>query len=273
MGEISSEEFWRISARVYSVIFKLMKIKPYISGKLAEPIQGRVYHKKGSLVVISAEVHTKSIGDFLVVIPDPVSLSLNNAKNFLDCCKELRKKIDDSKERTIFSKTLSEENIRTLNQKQLKKFDPALKILRRFNDADVYQYMQNGMGFVISLITAIESFLNLMIPHDYKAKRLNKNGVEETLDKDQILWFSIEEKLKLVAEINGNVSIQQEKFWNSFKVVKSLRDDIIHFKNTDKPINEIWNPIIKSLFDSDFEKFFKDVVGLINHLKPGYIEL
>lgn len=250
-----------------------MKVKPYFRTTLAKPYQGKHYHEEGTSVVMSAQVNTKSIGNFLMILPDPVSLNLNNAQNAIDRAETIIERINKSKQITVFSKLLNEEKIRGLSQDQILKLDPAANILRNLNDEKIFEYIQLSMGIVVSLITSVESFLNLTIPHDYVVKRQKKDGEEEVLNKMYIVRrFSIEDKIELVSDVKKRVGIKQEKFWSSFKEIKNLRDEIIHFKKMDSKIDQMWTPILVSFFDSDYQLFFDDTVNLINFLEPKYLE-
>lgn len=250
-----------------------MKVKPYFRTTLAKPYQGKYYHEAGTSVVMNAEVDTKSIGKFLIMLPDPVSLNLNNAQNAIDRAETILERINKSKKITVFSKILTEEKIQELTKDQILKLDPNANVLRNLNDEKIFEYMQLSMGIVISLITSVESFLNLIIPHDYTVKKSNKVGDDVTLDKLHIVRrFSIEDKIELVGAIKKRENVKQEKFWSSFKVVKNLRDEIIHFKKMDSKIDQMWTPILVSFFDSDFQVFFDDTVKLINYLEPEYLE-
>lgn len=240
---------------------------------MAKPYQGKHYHEAGASVIMNAEVNTKSIGKFLMMLPDPVSLNLNNAQNAIDRAETILERINKSKQITVFSKMLTEDNIKGLSEDQIIKLDPNANIVRNLSDDKIFEYMQLSMGIVISLITSVESFLNLIIPHDYTIKRQNKNEEEEIIDKLYIVRrFSIEDKIELVADFKKRKGIKQEKFWSSFKEVKNLRDEIIHFKKMDSKIDQMWTPILVSFFDSDFQIFFDDTVKLINFLEPKYLE-
>ena len=55
-----------------------MKIKPYFKTTLAEPYQGKYLHEAGAEVVMNMHVKSKTLGDFMVLLPDLVSLNLEN---------------------------------------------------------------------------------------------------------------------------------------------------------------------------------------------------
>ena len=224
-----------------------MKIRPYFKTTLATPFQGKFLHQVGATVVMNTDVHTKSIGDFMIMLPDPVSLNLNNAQGFINKCEKIKERINKAKGIQVFSKTLNEDSIRGLDINAIKKLDPEAGVFRTLDNEKVFEYVQSSMGVVVSLITAVESFVNLIIPYNYTHERINKKGESEVLTKEQVVRkFSIEDKLDIVAKIKSKTDLKQQKFWVSFKTAKDLRDDVIHFKKMDNNIKEMWSPIIAS---------------------------
>ena len=248
-----------------------MKIKPYFKSTLAEPFRGKHLHTVGAEVVMNMVVKSKTIGDFIIMLPDPVSLNLNNAQGFINKCEKLKERVNKAKQYTVMSKVLSENQIQNNNIEEIRRLDPNAEVFRVLDNDKVFEYIQSSIGVVVSLITAVESFVNLIIPHDYLLERLNK-GVIETLDKaTMVRKLSISEKLELVAKIKNKEDLKQQKFWTTFKEIKSLRDQIIHFKKMDNNINEMWSPIVVSFLDSDLQEFFNDTVSMISFLHPDYL--
>lgn len=251
-----------------------MKVKPYFKTTLAEPFQGKHLHEAGAEVVMNMHVKSKTLGDFIVMLPDPVSLNLNNAQNFVDKCEKLKERINKARKFTVFSKTLTEEKIAGKSKEEIHLMDPDANFFRELDNDKVFEYIQGSMGVVVSLITAVESFVNLIIPHDYSLERVNSKGVTEVLDKTAIVRkLSIIDKLELVATVKGKDNLKQQKFWNAFKTIKDLRDDIIHFKKMDNKIDEMWTPIVISFLDSDLQVFFDETVSLISFLHPDYLSI
>ncbi|MFM2384026.1 MAG: hypothetical protein RIQ72_598 [Candidatus Parcubacteria bacterium] len=251
-----------------------MKIKPYFKTELAKPYQGKFLHEAGTSVIMNMLVKTKSVGDFMVMLPDPVSLNLNNAQNFIDKCEKLRERINHAKEIQVFSKKLTEQEIKASSPGRIKELDPEADIFRLLDQDKVFDYIQTSTGMVVSLVTAIESFVNLIIPHDYIHERVNRKGNKETLDKVKLVRkCSIEEKLEIIASIKNKSNIKVQGFWESFTQIKDLRNDIIHFKKMDDKIDQMWSPIVVFLFDSNLQKLFDNIVELIQYLHPDYLSI
>lgn len=251
-----------------------MRIKPYFKTELAEPYQGKHFHDVGASVIMNMEVKTKTLGNFLVMLPDPVSLNLNNAQGAINKSESLKERINSAKQFTVFSKTLTESEISGLKPEEIKALDPEANILRSLNEEKVFEYIQTSMGLVVSLITAIESFVNLIIPHDYTFDKINSTGEVKTLNKEEIIRkCSIEDKLEIVTKVKGKMDLKQQAYWKTFKEIKDLRDEIIHFKKMGNKIDEMWNPIVIYLFDSELQKLLSDTVALISYLHPTYLEI
>ncbi len=55
---------------------------------------------------------------------------------------------------------------------------------------------------VISLVTAVETFVNLLIPHDYIYKTTDKNGSPVDFDKKRIeRHLSVEDKINILISL------------------------------------------------------------------------
>jgi hypothetical protein len=250
-----------------------MKIHPYFKTTLATPFQGKHFHDVGTEVVMNMEVRSQTIGDFIMMLPDPVSLNLNNAKGLVDKSIKIKERINKAKEFTVFSKILTEKDIQNKNKEQIKEIDPDATYFRNLDSDKVFEYVQSSMGVVIFLVTAAESFANLAIPEDYKHERITKKGEKELWDKQQIVRkMSITNKLELISIIKDKSNLKEQRFWNTYEKVKELRDDIIHFKKMDNKIDEMWSSIITILLDSNLEEFYNDFVALIDFFRPGFLE-
>jgi len=251
-----------------------MRINPYFRTTLAEPFQAKHSHEAGAEVVMNMHVRSKTLGDFIVMLPDPVSLNLNNEQNFIDKSEKLKERINKVRGFIVFSKILTEEKIAGKSKEEIHSMDPDADFFRELDNDKVFEYIQTSMGVVVSLITAVESFVNLIIPHDHSIERTNSKGVVEILDKTAMVRkLSIIDKLELVATVKGKDSLKQQKFWATFKIIKDLRDDIIHFKKMNDKINKMWTPIVVSFLDSDLQDFFNQTVSMISFLHPNYLSI
>jgi len=254
-----------------------MKILAYLRFKLAEPFQGEHLHEKGAAVVLNSKVVTKTLGIFLLIPPDPVSLSLNDAKNFIDKTLKLKERLSHSISNvaTVESKKYTPEQIRVLGLKSVEdilRVDPEAEVIRTIDTEKMYSFIQASADAMTSLMTAVESFANVMIPRDHKEKII-RNKIEIELDKDGIVRkLGVENKLDILGRLLGKTDFKSHAHWQSFLDVKDIRDNFIHFKQAHAHINSIWNPMVVSLIDSDLEKFYNDIILLIKYLKPEYFD-
>ena len=158
-------------------------------------------------------------------------------------------------------------------QAEILALDPETNFLRHFDQDKLYEFIQCGMDAMTALIASVESFVNAVLPHDYTVSSKDKNGNAAVLSKDDIVRkFRIEEKIELLGELSKKTDFKQQTFWLSFKMVKKIRDDLIHFKNTGKKFNEIWDSILIALIDTDLEKASDDFVELIKYFRPAYFD-
>lgn len=98
----------------------------------------------------------------------------------------------------------------------------------------LYDYIEHIQTSIITIYSAIEALSNLAIPNDFTLTKVNQKGVTETWNKVNIeRWLTTEEKIgKIVPEILGIESPSKFPFWENFKNLKQIRDDIIHQKHS-----------------------------------------
>ncbi|MGP2591852.1 hypothetical protein [Serratia marcescens] len=146
--------------------------------------------------------------------PNNVSLFLSSAK------KELAK--SNSIYKSVFGKVIKSKH---------KKLRVSEKDLPR-----LYNYFESIQMAIVSMYTAIESFANICIPHDYVYEKNNSKGVKESYNKELIeRYIATSEKIdKILPAILNCDSPKGKKLWEDFKELESLRNDIIHPKTTNK---------------------------------------
>lgn len=147
----------------------------------------------------------------------------------------------------------------------------------------LYNYLEHIQTSIIAIYTAIESFANIAIPHDYTHTFKNNKGIIESYDKTAIeRWLKTSEKVtELLPAILNSDSPKSLSNWSLFKELESIRNDIIHQKtektdhnikiedfelNRDinsKFIGKLLKPNIFDVIDSGFDliRFFceKDI--------------
>jgi hypothetical protein len=128
---------------------------------------------------------------------------------------------------------------------------------------------------VVFSYTAIEAFVNLSIPEDYKYENIVKNkGITEIFDKTAIeRWISLGDKLAIILTVIYKTSkIEAEKFWSNFKTLEKLRNHIIHQKSIDRTefYKDYFNDQIFKIIDSSslLLQFFYDAHAHENRSNP-----
>jgi hypothetical protein len=190
-------------------------------------------------------VHKVDGKNYLLPVPDPTLIYFHNAQISIakiEAAKaDLLKKLD-------FTQKLSETAIK-----------------------EIYHFYGETSGFVIYLFTAIESFLNQLIPENYTYKREFSKRTE-LYNKKQI-QESIDFKTKIVKILNdihsksffSNPTPTNQLIWN----LKEFRDDIIHTKPDDNLLR--YDKLIKTSLNFKYEDTLHSVARFMNFYRPDYI--
>lgn len=110
-------------------------------------------------------------------------------------------------------------------------YDRAFLIEKSKKFCDYIEAIERAIVFAY---TSVESFINLSIPQDYSYEETEKSGKIKTYDA-----YDIQRKINLKTKIKkiicrkyGLKNLTQQKFWSKFCELESIRNDIIHLKNT-----------------------------------------
>jgi len=190
------------------------------------PWSGEVSEKGSRITVVTvAKLNSKKL--VTIPVPNGSAILLSASKKSYSRAKALRKKsnIDSSIKRNV--EFLSEE--------------------------DAFDYLEDTIQSIILSFSAIEAFANEVIPEDFQYAHYRKSKIIlETANKQQIeRHISLEEKLsQVIPEVLGIPSPKTHKSWSDFKVLKKLRNRIIHMKSQDRkssgPENDtLWHELIK----------------------------
>lgn len=167
-------------------------------------------------------------------------------------------------------------------QLNIQRKDYEKKALRSFNNFKMsdgvdlhhfYIYYGYASNCVISLFTALESFVNYLIPDDYIFKKEIKGKRIELYNKEQIQrWLTTDEKIKdVLFSITGkNFFQKQTEHTSRIDNLKNLRDELIHVKADANLENQ--KSIIKKLIDFKYNETLESVSKFINFYKPNFIE-
>lgn len=180
--------------------------------RMQRPVIGRIEAKSLNLTLQMSSKATLFGATVNFYTPNNVSLFLSSAK------KELAK--SNSIYKSLFGK---------INKSKHKNFKISEKDLPR-----LYNYFESVQMAIVSMYTAIESFANICIPHDYVYEKNNSKGVKESYSKELIeRYIATSEKIDRILPVILNCdSPKGTKLWQNFKELESLRNDIIHPKTT-----------------------------------------
>jgi ribosomal protein L22 len=250
-----------------------MKIQPIFESNLAEDFKStwETFHPKGATVTLSMPIETKKFDKFLMIIPDPVILNLDLAEKMIYEASVLEKQISSSKEKTVFSHL---NNSKDATAENSIKNDPNAEIYRKYDELDLYNYLQASMSVIISSITAVETFVNILIPADYVHTKRHFFFFKKAYPKAKIeRYFTLFDKIELLCNLRNKSDIKQQNFWQFFKKAKGLRDEVVHLKSSKLNLSlvTVYNPIFVELFNLDLQRTFNSIKEMIDFLSPGYI--
>lgn len=212
---------------------------------LKEEKDSLVHMQTESGDIIRGFIHKIDGKHCILPMPDPTLVYFHSAQTYLKAIKENRKVL-------ILKLEIGE----VLNE-------PAIH--------EIYNFYSLTSGFVIFLFTAIESFLNQIIPDDFVYKNVQTRKTE-LFDKKQIqenIDFSTKVK-KVLKEATGKDFFQKstpmnQQIWN----LKKFRDDIVHTKQEDSSLK--YNGLIKTSLAFNYESSLNAVAQFMNHYKKDFI--
>lgn len=138
---------------------------------------------------------------------------------------------------------------------------------------EIFSFFGFSSQFVIFLFTAIESFVNQIIPIDFVYKKELKNKTE-VYDSMQIQrGLSFDEKLKEVLPkcTNKNFFDKQTPTNQHIENLKKFRDEIVHTKKDTKSSSLFYDTLVSKSFNFKYEETIYAVQKFMNHYKPNYI--
>ncbi len=135
----------------------------------------------------------------------------------------------------------------------------------------IYNFYGYSSSCIINLFTAIESFINSLLPGDKKFERILNNKTE-IFNREQIqeqLSFYVKLKEVLPQFYGKNFFKQSTQATTHINNLKELRDKIIHTKSDN--IGKVQSDLFKSLMRFKYDETFLAVKTLINFYKEDYI--
>jgi hypothetical protein len=140
-----------------------------------------------------------------------------------------------------------------------------------------YDYLEYIQTSIITLYSAIESLVNVLIPKEFKWEEVTSKGVKEIWDKSAIeRWKPTSEKLTKILPMALCIkSPNTFNYWSVFKEFEVLRNSIIHVKDESLHHADNDKTIIGLLLNESVFKKIESAKNLISDLAkllPGHDE-
>jgi len=204
----------------------LLKISNLINGEVVEDPSGR--HKPGASIVMNhGDIGSLKFPKIMFPAPNPIEFYL-------------------------FSTLKSLENIR--------KLEPVVQK----DHSQVNLLLLEEFHFCIFAVSAIEAFLNQIIPVDFRYKGKDKYTSKADIEKH----WSIEEKFKkAIPQLTGISIAGDAKKWSILTSLIELRHDLIHLKTLTQISDfKSYQVLYKRLLDYNYDESFvvvKDVISAV----------
>lgn len=138
---------------------------------------------------------------------------------------------------------------------------------------EIYHYFGLTSQFIIFLFTSMESFINQMIPIDFKYE-IERSNRTEIYDSDQIQrHLNFDEKLKKVLPkcTEKNFFTKQTKTTQLIENLKKFRNEIVHTKKDNKNSSLFYDTLVTKSLNFKYEETIKSVQKFMNFYKPDYV--
>lgn len=137
----------------------------------------------------------------------------------------------------------------------------------------IYRYYGYASTCLISLFTALESFVNDLIPNDGYYEKVDSKCIQK-YDKEQIQkHLTFDEKTKKVLPyFFGNKSFFEAhpKISQHIINLKDLRDNIVHPKSSQN--HKLQEELIKKILKFAYDESFNSVKEFLNYYRPNFVE-
>lgn len=213
---------------------------------------------------------------FLVINKDTKELSyiipfLSNKKYYASdipnpTCLFFSQAIENEENVSIIEKSFEKNIVVVLNQ--VSKSDLEINLLRpdKFN-----QFLMYKISSITSLISAVESFLNTIIPENFETE----NSKNEIIGKSKIERnWDLKSKLKDIVPKIKTIENKTEynRKINKFIELSQIRNEFIHLKTTkDEKDLDPFLKYFEQLINLNLKEKIEEVKNLINFIEPNYL--
>ena len=183
--------------------------------------------KKGSQITLVSVIQLRKNKLLTIAVPNATALCLNVSRRCWEESRVIRKEsgIDRSlKDQVSFA-----------------------------NHSAAFDYIERVMESVVMAFTALEAFINELIPDDFEYHTHRRSEIIlEVMHKDQVeRRLSLDEKLTdVLPEILSVQSPKGKRCWTGYRNLKKVRDRIVHMKSEDRrssgpDVPTLWHDVFK----------------------------
>jgi hypothetical protein len=119
------------------------------------------------------------------------------------------------------------------------------------DDAQTFDYLEGKVVSIVLAYTAIEAFVNEVIPEDFSYTRTKRDGSQEQLNKSVIeRHVNMDEKLcTVLPSVLSCLSPKGSRCWQAYRQLKEIRDRVVHMKTEDRKssgpeVETIWKGLL-----------------------------
>ena len=207
---------------------------------------------KGSRLTVSAILRLTKKKTITIPLPNATALFLSSAAKSFSAAKALRNESG---------------------------FDKSLHSDVSFGaDAMVFDYLEHLLSATVLAFTAVEAFVNEVIPEDYVYARQRRSRVilEVTAKADIERFVPLDEKLATVLpEVFKCPSPKGSRCWQQYQQLKDIRDRVVHMKSNDRKssgpeVETVWKAIVLAPAPHRLAKPIIDYFVKVMPSKPGW---
>jgi hypothetical protein len=196
---------------------------------------------------------------YISVLPSPTHLFLTSSLEFFEFSKKI--KSDDF---IRFSKRGNDTNLFILD------FEYGC------TNQSYTSYIKAVTSSIIMLVSALESFMNQIIPKNFSYRKEDKNGEKNYNHKKIENGISFKEKLELVVPL----AINQKDFWRTrsenLDIINELynhRKNMIHLKTKSEDELNRYSVVFSEMLSFDLLKAINATINIFNSIEENFVEI
>lgn len=196
---------------------------------------------------------------YISVLPNPTHLFLTSSLEFFEFSEKI--KSDDF---IRFSKQGNDTNLYLLD------------FSYGCTNLSYTSYIKAVTSSIIMLVSALESFMNQIIPNNFAYAKKDKNGQKNYNHTKIENRISFKEKLEFVVPL----AINQEDFWKTRRkdldIINELYDhrkNMIHLKTKSKNELERYSEVFSEMLGFDLLKAINATINIFNSIEDNFVEI